>query len=104
MWLELMKLRDLDGRSLLCPDVSGAAAGTLFNFPVEVEYHLGDVVTGAVPLVFGNLAEAFELLSIGESFTQENPYTNPGNIQLYYETRVGTIMKDSTQLKLFRIK
>ncbi|UAL42852.1 phage major capsid protein [Shewanella inventionis] len=104
MWLELMKLRDLDGRPLLCPDVSGAAAGTLFNFPVEIEYHLGDIVTGAVPLVFGNLAEAFELLSIGESFTQENPYTNPGNIQLYYETRVGTIMKDSTLLKLFRIK
>lgn len=104
MWLELMKLRDADARPLLCPDVSGAAAGTLFNFPVEIEYHLGAVATGEIPMVFGNLGEAFELLSIGESFTQENPYTNPGNIQLYYETRVGTIVKDTTLLKLFRIK
>ncbi|MCT8876655.1 phage major capsid protein [Shewanella xiamenensis] len=103
-WLELMKLRDADARPLLCPDISGKAAGTLFTFPVEIEYHLGAVATGEIPMVFGNLGEAFELLSIGESFTQENPYTNPGNIQLYYETRVGTIVKDTTLLKLFRIK
>ncbi|MCH7421467.1 phage major capsid protein [Shewanella sp. MM_2022_3] len=104
MQFELMRLRDADGRPLLCPDISGNAAGSLFGFPVEVEHYLGGIVTGEYPMVFGNLAESFELLSIGEAFTQENPYSVPGNIQLYYETRVGTIIKDSTQLKLFRVK
>lgn len=104
MWIELMRLRDSDGRSLLCPDLSGAAAGTIWGFPVEIEYHLGGIAAGAFPMAFGNLSEAFELLSIGSSFTQENPYSVPGNIQLYYDTRVGTIIKDSTLLKLFRIK
>lgn len=104
MQIELMRLRDSDGRSLLCPDLSGAAAGTIWGFPVEVEYNLDEIVGGGYPLVFGNIAGAFELLSIGNTFTQENPYSVPGNIQFYYETRVGTIIKDSTLLKLFRIK
>ena len=100
----LAELQDAQGRFYLRPDVSGDSAGYFLGYPIVIEYLMPDVKAGTTPIIFGDIAQAFELLDVHNSYMLVDPYKVPGNYQFYYERRLGSIQGDVEAVKFAYVK
>ncbi|NDO73067.1 phage major capsid protein [Shewanella sp. SE1] len=104
MFARVSRIKNANGDAFLQTDLSKSAAGTLFGYPVRIEAHLPDFGVGSIPVLFGDVVKAFELMVQGQSsMFQLNPYLVPGNVQVYSAQDVGTCMYDCRALKGLKV-
>lgn len=87
---ELMKLKDGDGNYLWKPDFSQGAGGLLLGYRVDASFdHMPNIGTGSKSIIFGNLAEAYQIVDRRGIVILRDPYTNKPYVSFYTTMRVG---------------
>jgi len=81
---EIAKLRDADGRSLLAPQMAAGVGPLLLGYEVRVADHMPAVGADAFPIIFGDLAQTYELVEgHGLRVTIDDNVTVPGQVRWY---------------------
>lgn len=86
---EVRQLTDGQGNYLWQPDFTQTNAARLLGFPVVEMPDLADIAASALPIVFGNLREAYQIVDRGGITVLRDPYTTKGRVKFYTTKRVG---------------
>lgn len=89
-WSNAAGLKDGNGNYLLAPDFSERAMFRLCGFPVVEFPDMANVGASALPIVFGNLREAYQLVDHAAGMrTLRDPFTAKPYVRYYTTKRTG---------------
>ncbi|MBQ8090998.1 MAG: phage major capsid protein [Pyramidobacter sp.] len=96
------KLKDGDENYLWQPGLQQGVPSLLLGYPVTVNDDFPDIGANALPIAFGNFANAYTIVDrIGIRMLRD-PYTNKPMVGFYSTKRVGGMLKDSEAVKFIK--
>lgn len=101
----LVGLKNSDGEYFLQRDITQAAATSLFGYPITINEDMDDIdeAAASAPIMFGDFAQAFQIVDrVGVSILND-PYTNPGSVMYYTRKRVGSMVLNAEALKVVSV-
>ena len=102
---QVRKLKDADGNYLFSVQAQldgRGIIGTVLGYEVCEDEAMPDPVSGATPIIFGNLKGYSILDRVGMSVLR-NPYKNPGFVEFYTRKRVGGGLEDAQGMRALRL-
>jgi HK97 family phage major capsid protein len=100
---EVRQLKDGQNNYLWQPDFTKRAQATLLGYPVHEMPDLADIAASALPIVFGNLKEAYQIVDRGGIRVLRDPYTVKGKVLFYTTKRVGGGVVNFEAIKVHKI-
>lgn len=88
-WARVRKFRDAQGQYLWQPPVTAGQPATVFGQPSVELSGMPDIAANAIPLVYGNMAQAYRIFDIGVTRVLRDPYTAKPYVLFYTTQRVG---------------
>ena len=101
----LVGLKNADNEYFLQRDITQAAATSLFGYPIVINEDMDDIdeAAASAPIMFGDFAQAFQIIDrVGVSILND-PYTNPGSVMYYTRKRVGSMVLNAEALKVVSV-
>ena len=101
----LVGLKNADGEYFLQRDITQAAATSLFGYNIVINEDMDDIdqAAASAPIMFGDFAQAFQIVDrVGVSILND-PYTNPGSVMYYTRKRVGSMVLNAEALKVVSV-
>ena len=87
---EVRKLKDSDGKYIWNPDFASAPMGTIQGMAVDASFdHLPSIGAGSKSIIFGNLAQAYQIVDRKGMTILRDPYSNKPFVGFYTTMRVG---------------
>lgn len=97
------KMKDADGKYLWQPPFQAGQPAQVLGTALHELSGLPDVAAGAIPIVFGNMAEGYRIFDrVGVSVLRD-PYTNKPYIMFYTRKRVGGGLWNPEWLRYHRV-
>lgn len=85
----IRQMEDGDGRLLWQPSFAAGEPPTVLGAPIRELSGLPDIAGGAIPVLYGNMANAYRIFDrVGMSMLRD-PYTNKPFVMFYLRKRVG---------------
>jgi HK97 family phage major capsid protein len=100
---EVRQLKDGQNNYLWQPDFTERAQARLLGFPVVEMPDMADISSNALPIVFGNLREAYQIVDRAGIRVLRDPYTTKGYVKFYTTKRVGGSVVNFEAIKLQKI-
>ncbi len=101
----LVGLKNADGEYFLQRDITQAAATSLFGYNIVINEDMDDIdqAAASAPIMFGDFAQAFQIVDrVGVSILND-PYSNPGSVMYYTRKRVGSMVLNAEALKVVSV-
>jgi HK97 family phage major capsid protein len=83
------KFKDGEGNYMWQPNFGLRTSGTLLGFPIVEMADMAAVAAGTLPIVFGNLRAAYQIVDRFGVRVLRDPYTTKGYVKFYTTKRVG---------------
>lgn len=99
----IRKLKDGDNTYLWQPDFSKGAASTILGYPIVELADMPAVAANALPIVFGNLGKAYQVVDRAGIRVLRDPYTTKGRVKFYSTKRTGGGVVNFEAIKLHKI-
>jgi HK97 family phage major capsid protein len=93
-------LKDGNGAYIWQPDFTQRIAASLLGYPVVEMADMANVGAGALPVVFGNFREAYQIVDGPGVRVLRDPYTTKGYVKFYTTKRVGGDVVNFEAIKL----
>lgn len=99
----IRKMKDGQGNFLWQPPFQAGAPAQVLGQPINELSGLPDVAAGAIPILFGNMAQAYRIFDrVGMSVLRD-PYTNKPYVLFYTRKRVGGGLWNPEWMRYHRI-
>ena len=96
--------KDQNGQYLWQPGLQGSQPDSLLGFPVRIDDHFPDPVTGAVPLVLADLRSGYAVVDRVSMGMTRDPYTEAPFTRFIARRRVGGHPLDLRAIKGVRVE
>lgn len=100
---DLRKFKDLENRYLWAPGLDGNTAGSILGYMVEEFNDMPDVAASALPIAFGDMKQAYQIVDRIGIRVLRDPFTAKPFVKFYTTKRVGGGMKNFEALKLLKV-
>jgi HK97 family phage major capsid protein len=100
---EVMKLVDGQGRYLWQPNLQAGQPSSLLGYPVLEMEQLDDIGANKYPVLFGNFKRGFTIVDRMGTRILRDPYTAKPYIGFYMTKRVGSMLEDSSAIKVMKV-
>jgi HK97 family phage major capsid protein len=97
------KLKGTDGQYLWQPSIALGVPATLLGEQVVDMPGMPGITANAIPLLYGDMAEAYQVIDRIGIRVLRDPYTNKPFVHFYTTKRVGGGVKNPDALKALRI-
>lgn len=97
---EVRQLKDTQNNYLWQPDFTERSSARLLGFPWIEMADMPAIAAGAEPIVFGNLAEAYQVVDLGGLRTLRDDLTTKGRVKFYTTKYVGGDVINFEAIKL----
>ncbi|WP_226937681.1 phage major capsid protein [Pseudogemmobacter faecipullorum] len=99
----IRKMKDADGNYLWQPPFQAGQPAQVLGQPIRELAGMPDVAAGAIPIVFGNMAEGYRIFDRVGMSVMRDPYTNKPYILFYTRKRVGGGLWNPEWLRYHRV-
>lgn len=100
----IRKMKDSEGRPIWQPSLEAGTPAVLNGHACREMSGMPDIAANAIPLMFGNIANAYRIFDRAGTFVLRDPYTSKPNVLFYTTKRVGGGMWDPSWLRYQRVK
>lgn len=100
---QIAALKDTTGRPLYMPSLTEGVPGLLLGYRVVECEHMGGVTAGNFPIAFGNFKRGYTIADRTQFNVLRDPYSEKGQIHLYFRRRVHGALTNSNAIKLLKV-
>jgi HK97 family phage major capsid protein len=80
-----------------------ATPGKILGYEYCEDENMPDIGAGALPIIFGNLKEAYTIVDVVGTRILRDPYTNKPYVMFYITKRVGGFATNTEAVKVIKI-